>query len=51
MENQDFSKLLVITKQWLEAAECLNEDGSINIEKLKSLTAGQTYMIDEASFL
>lgn len=26
MKNQDFSKCLVITKQWLEAAECLNED-------------------------
>jgi hypothetical protein len=51
MENQDFSKLLVITKQWLVAAECLNEDGSINVEKLKSLTDGHTYMIDEASFL
>lgn len=34
MENQDFLKLLVITKQWLEAAECINVNGSINIEKL-----------------
>lgn len=51
MSNKDDFKYLVITKQWLEQASCLNKDGSINIEKLNSLTKGHKYIIDEATFL
>ena len=50
MSNIDAFKYLVITKNWLEQAECFNEDGSINVEKLNSLTKGHKYIIDEATF-
>ncbi|EJR72803.1 hypothetical protein [Bacillus cereus] len=51
MSNIDAFKYLVITKNWLERAECFNEDGSINLEKLNSLTRGHNYIIDETTFL
>ncbi|OUB94125.1 hypothetical protein BK784_21140 [Bacillus thuringiensis serovar medellin] len=50
MSNIDVFKYLAITKNWLEQAECFNEDGSINVEKLNSLTKGHKYIIDEATF-
>ncbi|MCP1181249.1 hypothetical protein NKS28_27955 [Bacillus sp. 1663tsa1] len=51
MPIKNNTKSLVITKQWLEQAECFYKDGSLNVKKLNSLTEGHNYIIDEVTFL